>query len=545
MKKKSTTRNRTGNKSIRTEDYSVVDPEDGMTDASDDEDFYSVSEDSEDDGSVLDPSEVEKLAGTRKVFNQKAKERVDLLAKKLHRYLRWQSETNLPRTAFMHGITSLVKMQGAERTGVLIVLFLIMLMEHWGEYERAKGEALGHKEDECIPGYIERSVGEKVAKNIVKSLYLLITFEAFLRSDSISYDCLGKLESFMPVFLDQVIRTFPRHEGSGNNLIKNHLFLHLVYDIRRLGVPGNTNSAIGEMCHKILCKETGRRTNMSASTFERQTSLRYVENLTVLRAYCDHPEWTDVLEKDDIVCPQNTYQCPLMTVGFNYVRVRNGRKKMGHVPNWSDSAASADEIFEIIRSHVLPKLTITKEIQLYGKTTRNGNPFSCCPSYGKQGLSKQDWCFLEMSEAEDIPFHILVIFHLPETPTRPIEINGVPLKEQGYYALGHFAFHPLRDDGPSLYEGLNDDEGNRAHVDQYLVHRIPKWHSCIDNPEGKPSSQNYPPTICAINCDSIAGPCTAFPDIVSGDPENLFYFMKPVNTWGKLFVEASQRHFQK
>jgi hypothetical protein len=67
----------------------------------------------------------------------------------------------------------------------------------------------------------------------------------------------------------------------------------------------------------------------------------------------------------------------------------------------------------------------------------------------------------------------------------------------------------------------------------------------MDIPEGKPSSQNYPPTICAVNCDSIAGPCTAFPDIVSGDPENLFYFMKPVNTWGKLFVEASQRHFQK
>jgi hypothetical protein len=107
-------------------------------------------------------------------------------------------------------------------------------------------------------------------------------------------------------------------------LIKNHLFLHLVYDIRRLGVPGNTNSAIGEMCHKILCKETGRRTNMSACTFERQTSLRYVENLTVLRAYCDHPEWTHGPEKDDIVCPQNTYQCALMTVGFNYVRVKNG-----------------------------------------------------------------------------------------------------------------------------------------------------------------------------------------------------------------------------
>jgi hypothetical protein len=40
MKKKITGRKRIGNKSIRTEDYSVMDPEDAMTDASDDDDFF-------------------------------------------------------------------------------------------------------------------------------------------------------------------------------------------------------------------------------------------------------------------------------------------------------------------------------------------------------------------------------------------------------------------------------------------------------------------------------------------------------------------------
>ena len=59
------------------------------------------------------------------------------------------------------------------------------------------------------------------------------------------------------------------------------------------------------------------------------------------------------------------------------------------------------------------------------------------------------------------------------------------LSGKGYYALGHFGFEPLRDQGaPSLYQGPHDNEGNRAHVDQYLVHRMSKWHFTDDNPAG-------------------------------------------------------------
>jgi hypothetical protein len=36
-----------------------------------------------------------------------------------------------------------------------------------------------------------------------------------------------------------------------------------------------------------------------------------------------------------------------------------------------------------------------------------------------------------------------------------------------------------------------------------------------------------------------------FPDIVSRDPDNIFYFVKPVSTWGQLFIEAAERHQRK
>ena len=123
--------------------------------------------------------------------------------------------------------------------------------------------------------------------------------------------------------------------------------------------------------------------------------------------------------------------------------------------------------------------------------------------------------------------------------------NGNEISEKGYYALGHFAFQTLTDTGESLYPGENSNEGNRAHVDQYLVHRMPKWHSPDDRSLGRPSSRVSPPTISIISCDCIEGPCVAFPDIVSADPDNLFYFLKPVSKWGQLFIEEAERHYNE
>jgi hypothetical protein len=540
------------NKMPRVQEYEITDDQmsdldNGEEDASDDETFLEIAESSvcemaSEEGSVLDPDEVKKKGSVLLVFNKKAKMRVDLLSRKLHRYLRWQSETNLPRTAFNQGITSLVKMQGAERTGVLIVLFLIMIMEHWGDYEKDP-KAKGDPED--IPGYIERSMGLSVAKNIVKSLYLLITFESFLRSDSIPFNCLGKVESFMPVFLDQIFRAFPRQEGSGHTLVKNHLFLHLVHDIRRLGVPSNTNSAIGETTHKVICKEPGRRTNMSAGTFEKQTSMRYIENLTILRAFRDHPHWmneedTSFTDQNIKECGAPSYHCSITKIGSNYTTGRNGKKLFGQIPNWSDSAVSSHDVVHLIRDKVLPNLKNTKQIELFGKTTRKGTSFSCCPSYGSQGLAKQDWCCMEMEDGDVTPFHLLLIFFLPESLVQSISINGNEISEKGYYALGHFAFQSLTDTGDSLYPGENSNEGNRAHVDQYLVHRMPKWHLSDDRSPGRPSSRAFPPTISIISCDCIEGPCVAFPDIVSADPDNLFYFLKPVSS-GDSFLSRKRK----
>ena len=298
----------------------VDDPDFDASDEDDDEALNDNSVTTEgynssDDSIVYIPS-VLPTTNLRRVVNDQAKARVDKIAKQLHKYLRWQSDGDLPRTGFPQGITQLTKMQGSERTGVLLILFLIMILEHWANWRRKNRKKIPGTKEEDIPGYIEESMGLDLASNVVKSLFLLISFDYLLRSDYMAATAIKPLEKFIPQFLDQVFRTFNRHEGAGNNLIKNHLFLHLAFDIRRMGVPANTNSGIGEMCHKVICKETGKRTNMSSLTFERQTARRYVENLSVIRAFSDHPDWSD--ESKTGVPVNNNHDTELQASGETY-----------------------------------------------------------------------------------------------------------------------------------------------------------------------------------------------------------------------------------
>jgi hypothetical protein len=53
-----------------------------------------------------------------------AKARVDELTRELHSHMKWQSDRTIPRTSFPGGITTLTKMQGIKRTGVLLLLLL-------------------------------------------------------------------------------------------------------------------------------------------------------------------------------------------------------------------------------------------------------------------------------------------------------------------------------------------------------------------------------------------------------------------------------------
>jgi hypothetical protein len=385
-------------------------------------------------------------------------------------------------------------------------------------------------------GYLEQALGPERSANMVKALALMVQYEAFMRWTTIPRSSIRPVKAFIPNFLDQVFRSFNRLDGAGNNLVKSHFPLHLCDDITRLGSPQNYNSGPGETLHKVSVKEPGRRTNMNAKTFEFQCANRYIENLTIGRCYLDHPNWVLVDNEDDLrKSEQNgiSYHGRILSVHDNYVVDSHFRKRT-KLPLWDDSHVPPQVVVNLIREKLLPNLPTQKSVKVFTKTKREGISFYAHPSYGREQVSKQDWCLLNTG-GKHIPTHLLCFLELEEDLKKAVELHGTRIKEKGHYALVHQCPFPLQNDGDPL--GTGPGYGTRAHIDQHMIHRMPLWR------EGpmKASLAN-PPSLLLFSCDSISDTCIGFQDILCENPRNEFFFLASVSEWPNLFVDAARRN---
>ena len=476
-----------------------------------------VSSDEDESGDVVeevifDPSDLETTRSY--VFNAAARRRVDQIAKELHDHLRWQSDRNLPRTTFPSGLTKLAKMQAHERTGVLLVLLLILVLEHWANWRRNKKEnTLKPDED----GYLENVLTSERCSAMIKSLYLLLCYEAYMRKERIPEDSLPAVGDFIPVFLDQVFRAFDRTKVTtvGNNTIKAHYPHHLRLNIEKGGSPQNTNSGVGEHLHITAAKETGRNTNMNRSTFELQTGRRYNENLVIDRSYVDHPlSWLVMEEEEE--SPDVFYKGSFCSIGDSYYLNYSGKKKDGD-PIWKDSPLSGSDAAAFIR-RILP-LVEQKRIALKSTNVRHGVKFTANPCYSREQAGRQNWALVKQQNGEQTPYHLLCFFELEVRPLEAVELNGTVVANKGHYAFAHCIEGPLREKGGPPFPGMYKDDhndghdwGTLAHPDQKLIHRSSKVH--FDGSNWVRCDKTHPPTLQVIPCDSIAGPLVGFPDIL-------------------------------
>ena len=139
----------------------------------------------------------------------------------------------------------------------MLLLLIVLVMEHWSHCwmpTKGKTQNLAVQLTASDAGYLEHALGRERAANMVKSLALILQFKHHMRWDAVPKQSLKQVEQFVPSFLDQVLRTFNREEGAGNNLIKNHLLLHFCSNVAGLGLGGNFNSGPGEALHKTSVK---------------------------------------------------------------------------------------------------------------------------------------------------------------------------------------------------------------------------------------------------------------------------------------------------
>ena len=507
-------------------------------DEDDDEDDEDENEEEEEDKvEVMEPL-TESDTSRNNVFNKEAMHRVDALAKQLHRFLKWQSDKGLPRTSFPRGITSLTKMQGNERSGVILILLIILIMDYWAA-SRGPPKKKALKSDDN--GYLLEALGFDRHANIVKTLYLILAFEFHMKSTVINQKTLPKIQAFVPCFMDQVLRVFDRKEGVGNNTIKNHLPLHYVEDIRRFGSPQNFNSGTGECLHKTAVKEPGRRTNMNSGTTEFLTGVRYVENITILRGCRDLGYMLDDYTTTQTPGRSNQnsmeVKVPLCRITSNEIFRKNKTKALSRYPTWDESYCKIKDVVSLVRETILPLLPRTNEIQLYATLKKDGQTYKANPCYGSSKISRQDWAYVHMGHDGIVPCQLLCVLDIPEKPTRTIFLNGSAVDEAGKYFIVHSSLVPLTESGPAPYPGKNQNEGTLAHIDQKIVHRIPK--SSFRDGTWVSADSSCPPSFLFVDAKSIEGPCIAVPDVLSPNSANEFFILRPVNEWSSLFEESA------
>ena len=140
---------------------------------------------------VYDEEDDLNVSKTLKVFTDAVKKVVDECAIEMHGYLKWQSETKLPRTRFPNGLSSLPKMQGHERSGVLLVMFIIFVMdvpgydkafdEFWRKHPSTKKENVHPNLSASDWGYLTQAIGYDRMMCMIKTLSLMLLFEAFMK----------------------------------------------------------------------------------------------------------------------------------------------------------------------------------------------------------------------------------------------------------------------------------------------------------------------------------------------------------------------------
>ena len=129
----------------------------------------------------------------------------------------------------------------------------------------------------------DNMMGEHHGKYVM-TFDCLLLLEEWVKQDQYTKEDLDSVEDYLPHFMDLYTETIERTEGMGMKFVKFHLLKHIIDTIRRYGALRNVYGGIGETMLKFKAKETARKTNMSAPTFEVQTALRDVESVAIDRA---------------------------------------------------------------------------------------------------------------------------------------------------------------------------------------------------------------------------------------------------------------------
>ena len=125
--------------------------------------------------------------------------------------------------------------------------------------------------------------GEKRLASFIHCFEILLLLENFCKMEHHHQLDLSVMQTGIPAILEFVKNTLNRREGNGMKIIKYHLCLHFVDDIRRFGSMKNYDSCIGERHHCTEVKNPAKRTQRRKQNFEYQTAKQQIENIIIYK----------------------------------------------------------------------------------------------------------------------------------------------------------------------------------------------------------------------------------------------------------------------
>ena len=423
----------------------------------------------------------------RNVFSKEDCDSFDSDAVLYGRFFQQQSDCDLPRCYFSNRLTKNSKRKGHKMQGVILIILSILLSSCYDKYAKY--------------------INDKRLADLIHLFELMIMMEEYMKQKVMLRKSVICLKSFMPMFLEH----YKSCVNWSCKFLKFHLPLHLADDILDNGPPTGYNSSIGESHHKTVAKQTSWQTQMRLDKLEEQTSLQYVENVVIEKAYNSLPNPLNYVEyiKED---PINRLQGLSFRVNYKGIfHLNKGKTATLVEAEWNNKILQV-AVHSFICHHILPNVSAT-ELYIYTKAKIKGNIFHGNPKYNNKSL--HNWVYINWGEDYGItPNQILCYIDLSSL-NRSITINSTYINRKGLYALIHMIEHPL-----------DSNLENKAHQDSRLFYWSQKMLS-----KPSPPSKLLIPMIGIAHIESFVQTCIGIPFNLRDEGNHSFLFLKPRKVW--------------
>jgi hypothetical protein len=417
------------------------------------------------------------------------------LCKKFGKILQHQSDRNRPRTFFNSSYLSIAKKNGHEMAGLIIVYIFLFTS------------------DEGV-NVLSKSFGDERLANFIHCFEMLLLLEHFCKMERHKEADLKTMENGIPAILDFIKNTLNRTEGNGMKIIKFHLCLHYVDDIRRYGSMRNFDSCIGERHHCSEVKDPAKHTQRRRDKFEIQTATRYVDNIIISRAKQD----LDIVIKQ----AKNKVQCNKRN-NIIYERTRDvfmkkdWKTKKYILCNWPDKNFN-EQLKDLCRWLVDSKKT-DSPIKFFTQHNRDEYIFRGDPNYDGKG-PWYDWVNVDWSNGEPIPAKINIFMDLTVGYKRPFHVGSSYINEPGSYAIAYSCLTNAKE---------------MSHPTSLLV----EYNELILNKSGRFKGL---PQLCVFNVESIESTCIACPYFVKENVMNAekWSILRPRMKWNCILIDFLQ-----